>query len=109
MSVRNWHIRADRDGSPTPTVEPVPAALVTTNRWILIVALLLVFPGTLASVALGAIGLTMLLLLALDGLVTAVIRPKRHWRTFPAATQLLLAAVIAGAVGGAIALAAWIV
>ena len=87
----------------------MPAALVTTNRWILIVALLLVFPGTLASVAFGAIGLAMLLLLALDRLVTVVFKPKWHRRTFSAATQLFFAVLIASALGGAIALGAWII
>lgn len=87
----------------------MPAALVTTNRWILIVALLLVFPGTVASVALGAVGLGMLFLLALDRIATAVFEPKGQWRTLPVPTQLVLAAVIASALGGAIALAAWVI
>ncbi len=95
--------------SPATYIGRMASAVATTNRWILLVAVLLVVPGTLASIAFGAIGLAMLLLLAFDWVVTVVVKPERHRRTLPAPIQLLLAAVVASVFGGAIGLAAWIV
>ena len=84
-------------------------SVATTNRWILVISILLVVPGTLLSIAFGAIGLAMLCVLALDSLFAAVIKSDRRLPTLATPIQVLVAVGIAAALGGVIALGAWII
>lgn len=76
--------------------------------WVAAIAGLLVVPGTLLSIALGAIGAIMALLLLVD-FVTARSRGREQRTSSPSLViQLLVGSAIAGAIGGGIALGAWI-
>lgn len=81
-------------------------SMASKNRWLLVVALLLVVPGTLLSVAFGGIGLVLLLMLLVDFLLTKVTKSSSDRPSLGAAVQLGLALVVAAAVGGVIALVA---
>lgn len=84
-------------------------SLATRNRWLLIVAILLVMPGTLLSVAIGGVGLVLLLMLLVDFLLAKTTKSSSDHPSLGVAAQLALAGVMAAAVGGLIGLVAWLV
>lgn len=71
--------------------------------------MLLVVPGTLLSVAFGGVGLVLLLMLLVDFLLAKVTRSASDRPSLGVAAQLALAAVLAAAVGGVIALVALLI
>ena len=84
-------------------------SLASKNKWLLVVAVLLVLPGTLLSVAFGGVGLVLLAMLLVDG---ALVRATASPASRPAlgvVAQLGLAGAVAAAVGGSIALLAWVI
>ena len=85
--------------------------VVSTIRypWVLLVAVLLVVPGTLLSIALGGIGLLMLLLLLADAAFNRTTTRDSARNNLSVVAQVGLAAVIAGVLGGLIAVVAWVV
>ena len=73
--------------------------------WLVVMAVVLVVPGTALSIALGGIGLLMLLALGVDYLVARGGSTDR-----PAvAVQLGVAVAVALVLGAAIGLGAWII
>ena len=81
--------------------------MVSRNRWVLCVAVLLVLPGTLASVAFGAVGILMLIFLGLDWFLARSTGATATAQRRPVVQQLMIATAIASGLGGAIALVAW--
>ena len=84
-------------------------SLASKNRWLLVVAVLLVVPGTLLSVAFGGIGLVVLLMLMVDFLLARATKASSDRPSLGVAAQLGLAAGVAAAVGGVIALVALLI
>lgn len=84
-------------------------SLASKNRWLLVVALLLVVPGTLLSVAFGGIGLVLLLMLLVDFLLARATKSSSNRPSLGVAAQLGLAVVLAVAVGGVIAFVALLI
>ncbi len=80
--------------------------LAGSNRWALAVAVLLVVPGTALSVAFGAIGVVILLVFLVDSVAGAHLRPAKRLHPL---VQVVVALCAAAAIGGIVALAAWIV
>lgn len=84
-------------------------SLASKNKWLLVVAVLLVVPGTLLSVAFGGIGIVLLLMLMVDFLLAKVTKASSERPSLGVAAQLVLAAAVAAAVGGVIALVALLI
>lgn len=84
-------------------------SLATKNKWLLIVAILLVVPGTLLSVAFGGVGIVLLLMLLVDFLLAKGTKSSSDRPALGVAAQLSLTCVLAASVGGLIALVAWVI
>ena len=85
-------------------------SLASNNRWLLLLAVLFVVPGTLLSVAFGGVGLVLLLMLLVDHLLARVTNSSpTAVPSLGVAAQLGLGAALAAAVGGVIALVALLV
>ncbi len=80
--------------------------VANSNPWILRVAVLFVFPGTVLSVVFGLTGILILLLLLADYEAGGLVHPAKGLHPI---VQVLLTLCFAGALGGLIALVAWIV
>ena len=84
-------------------------SLAAKNTWVLVVAVLLVIPGTLFSVAFGGVGLVLLAMLLVDAVLASATASPASRPALGVGAQLGLAGVVAAAVGGSIALVAWVI
>ena len=84
-------------------------SLASRNRWLLVVGVVLVVPGTLLSVAFGGIGLVLLLMLLVDFLLAKATKSSSTRPSLGVVAQLALAGAVAAAVGGVIALVALLI
>ncbi len=84
-------------------------SLATRNRWLLLVAVLLVVPGTFLSMAFGGVGVVLLVMLLVDFLLAKATKSSSHRPALGVAAQLALAGAVAATVGGSIAFVAWVI
>lgn len=84
-------------------------SLASKNKWLLAVAVLLVVPGVLLSVAFGGVGLVLLVMLFVDWLLAKATKSYGKRPALGVASQIALAGVLAATVGGVIALVAWLI
>jgi len=84
-------------------------SLASKNRWLLAVAVLLVIPGTLLSVAIGGVGVVLLVMFLMDFMLAKATRSSDNRPALGVLAQIALAGVLAAAVGGVIALVAWVI
>jgi len=84
-------------------------SLASKNRWLPAVAVLLVIPGTLLSVAIGAVGVVLLFMFLVDFVLAKATRFSDDRPALGVLSQIALAGVLAAIVGGVIALVAWVI